>query len=860
MKKIYYIIFLSLFFISCGFNNPGILNDGPASAEKYFSAFTIESSCNIDANPVITADFDASINDGAKTITATLPATTDLSAITPTFKFKGFTVTSGDEVQYSGKTIADFTSARTYTIEAGDGSTADYQVYLYLVDNSTPYKPQALNVNITGTAAELNILYGNYNYLDLNGDAESGTTYQWYVSDSAAGTFTPISGANSVNYALTSAETGKYLLFEVIPKTTSAPTEGDAARSAVIGPIAEDTYYSGTDTLTGDTLKDRLHLIIEGHTVFTYDEVWDLLKYSDEDPANTDNVICLYTGWSLAKSEAGGDGDQWNREHVWAKSHGDFDTEDGPGTDVHHLRPTDVSVNAARSNYDFDEAAEASAYLTDKLPTLNKLETRGTYKIWEPRPEVRGDIARMMFYMATRYEADGEFTDGSGFTRNVDLEMSESDNTGTDPAIGKLSTLLKWHILDPVDDWERRRNSRVFEYQKNRNPFIDHPEFVEKIWGAASGITAVNVIAVTADNSNQVTVTFDRAILSAEANDAASYSISGLTITAAELQSSRMDIVITTSTQGDGVGYTLTMSGLKDYAGNVIAAPENSQTFSGFLVDRPVIVSASSDSATTVLVTFDEEVNETNAENIANYSIGGLAVSAAVLQSGNKTVQLTTGTQTVSTSYTLTVSNVTGLTGDAIISGTTKTFAGYLSGATDLFFSEYIEGGSTSKAVEIFNGTGSGIDLSIYSIKLGFNGAVWSSTVTLTGFLNNGETYVLYYSSSTSTGYNEAMAAIADSNKQTTSSFTYNGDDAIGLFKNDIQIDAVGIQGIDPGSGWSVAGTSSATANHTLIRNGDVLSPTTDWTTSAGTNTTNSEWTVMSQDDFTNIGVHTFTP
>ncbi|WP_281658724.1 endonuclease [Halobacillus sp. Cin3] len=223
-------------------------------------------------------------------------------------------------------------------------------------------------------------------------------------------------------------------------------------------------YYSSADGLMGDALKQELHNVIDDHTELTYSDVWDALRHTDEDPNNTGNVLLLYTGNSISKYENGGYVDEWNREHVWAKSHGDFGTRMGAGTDIHHLRPTDVSVNSARSNLDFDNGGSAYADAPDTYSDSDS---------WEPRDEVKGDVARMIFYMAVRYEGDqGE----------LDLEIA--DYTGTSgPYLGKLSTLKQWHESDPVDSFERNRNEIIFsDYQGNRNPFIDHPEYVEQIW------------------------------------------------------------------------------------------------------------------------------------------------------------------------------------------------------------------------------------------------------------------------------------------------------------------------------------------------------------------------------------------
>lgn len=229
-------------------------------------------------------------------------------------------------------------------------------------------------------------------------------------------------------------------------------------------PTDPGSYYDGTAGLTGSALKSKLHDIISNNTVLSYDQVWDGIKDVDEDPQNTNNVVLLYKGTSSPKSNNGGGVDNWNREHVWAKSHGDFGTSNGPGTDLHHLRPTDVTVNSDRGNLDFDNGGSEN----DEAP--------GNYTdsdSWEPRDEVKGDVARMIFYMAVRYEAGDR----------VDLEVNDQVNNGSNPYMGRLSVLKQWSQQDPPDAFEQRRNERIFDnWQGNRNPFIDHPEWVESIW------------------------------------------------------------------------------------------------------------------------------------------------------------------------------------------------------------------------------------------------------------------------------------------------------------------------------------------------------------------------------------------
>ncbi|MGV4965845.1 endonuclease [Priestia aryabhattai] len=260
-----------------------------------------------------------------------------------------------------------------------------------------------------------------------------------------------------------------YFSHSGIKSVTSISTETggtDPAPDPTEPTVPVEDYYRTAAEKTGNSLKTELHNIIDHHTELSYSAVWEALKKTDEDPANANNVILLYTGRSQAKGTKGGGVDDWNREHVWAKSHGDFGTAMGPGTDLHHLRPTDVSVNGTRGNLDFDNGGTEHS------------EALGNYfdsDSWEPRDEVKGDVARMLFYMAVRYEGD--------VSDEPDLELNNTVNNGTAPYHGKLSVLLQWNAQDPVDDRERRRNDIIYsDYQHNRNPFIDHPEWVNEIW------------------------------------------------------------------------------------------------------------------------------------------------------------------------------------------------------------------------------------------------------------------------------------------------------------------------------------------------------------------------------------------
>ncbi|MEI4768719.1 endonuclease [Psychrobacillus sp. FJAT-51614] len=224
-----------------------------------------------------------------------------------------------------------------------------------------------------------------------------------------------------------------------------------------------DIYYKDAFGKEGLSLKAALHEIIDDHTQLSYDKAWEALRETDEDPQNPNNVILFYSGISRSKNSNGGNVGQWNREHTWAQSHGGFGTSMGPGTDIHHLRPTDVQVNSSRGNLDFDIGGSPVSGCNGCYKDSNS---------FEPPDRVKGDVARILFYMATRYEQGDK----------VDLELNDKVDNGSVPFHGKLSVLLEWNESDPVDEFERNRNKVIQKWQGNRNPFIDHPEWANLIW------------------------------------------------------------------------------------------------------------------------------------------------------------------------------------------------------------------------------------------------------------------------------------------------------------------------------------------------------------------------------------------
>ena len=260
-------------------------------------------------------------------------------------------------------------------------------------------------------------------------------------------------------------------------------------------------YYSSCENKGGRTLLSALHSKVGPHTVVSYDGLWDLFKTSDVKPNGKIWDMYSTKEWPIGSQHCGDYkkvGDCYNREHSFPKSW--FNDAKPMYSDAFHLYPTDGKVNGQRSNYPYGECAngtyEASA---NGVQALGK---RGTSTfpgysgiVFEPDDEYKGDFARSYFYMATAYN-DRISTWSS--------DMLAGNNF---PAFRPwaIQLLLKWHRNDPVSDKERKRNDAVYARQKNRNPYIDHPEMVEYIWGDKASQTWTS----TAASGPQITLPVD---------------------------------------------------------------------------------------------------------------------------------------------------------------------------------------------------------------------------------------------------------------------------------------------------------------------------------------------------------------
>ena len=246
-------------------------------------------------------------------------------------------------------------------------------------------------------------------------------------------------------------------------------------------------YYENAEGLSGYDLKTALHNIIDDHTAQSYTQLWTDMQFTDNDLyyENDNTVLDMYSEmpntsdtfnfqWDYNKCGTYDlEGDCYNREHSFPQSW--FSKASPMHTDLFHIYPTDGKVNSQRSNFPFGEVAEPSWISENgsKLGPSSFPEYAGV--VFEPIDEFKGDFARTYFYMATRYE---DVINGEGWN-SVVLDGSK-DKVYVD---WYLDMILKWHLEDPVSLKEKDRNNAVYNIQGNRNPFIDHPEYVKIIWG-----------------------------------------------------------------------------------------------------------------------------------------------------------------------------------------------------------------------------------------------------------------------------------------------------------------------------------------------------------------------------------------
>ena len=510
--------------------------------------------------------------------------------------------------------------------------------------------------------------------------------------------------------------------------------------------------YYDTATGSGYTLKTQLYNIINNQNDQGYNAMDNFFLSNDLDQyyENDNTILDIYSehpsgadpyNFTPQTDECGnytGEGDCYSKEHVIPKSV--FNEANPMDGDAHNLLPVDGRVNGFRGSFPMgrvdDNNLETQSGISNPTQNGSKLGDNlnsgysagysGT--VFEPIDEFKGDIARIYFYFATRYQ--NQINNWSAFAM-----FNGSSDQVFETAF--LNILLEWHSIDPVSPKEIDRNNAIYNHQGNRNPFVDDPSYVTAIWNPQQ------------DNENP----------SAPTN------------------------LVTSNPTATSVDL------------NWNAATDN------------IAVSS-----------YDIYVN-------SNYDSSTSATSATVTALSPETNYCFTVIAKDASNNSSTASN--------------EDCANTLSGSTntvDLFFSEYMEGSGTNKALEIANFTGATVNLSEYSIKLSSNGnSAWTNTYNFpsNASIPNEEVYVV------ANGGTSVCTNVLDNLNNAITGF--NGNDALGLFKNDVLIDILGTLG----------DATVYAENITLVRNATITNGSTVYNAN--------EWTSYPQNTCTNLGSHTQT-
>lgn len=247
---------------------------------------------------------------------------------------------------------------------------------------------------------------------------------------------------------------------------------------------APSGYYDPANDLNGQPLRIALFNIIKGHSVQSYNSLWTAFETTDK--KTNGKVWDIYSDvpggtppyeYTFGNDQCGSysnEGDCYNREHSWPKSY--FNDQPPMNSDLFHIYPTDGEVNGKRDNDPYGVVDTTVSFWESENGSRSGTNTYPGYSgtVFEPLDSFKGDLARTYFYMSTRYYSQDGGWQNWAMANGADLKQWAAD------------MLLQWHHMDPVSPKEIARNNAIYTLQQNRNPFIDHPEYADCIWGSAT--------------------------------------------------------------------------------------------------------------------------------------------------------------------------------------------------------------------------------------------------------------------------------------------------------------------------------------------------------------------------------------
>jgi endonuclease I/chitodextrinase len=632
--------------------------------------------------------------------------------------------------------------------------------------------------------------------------------------------------------------------------------------------FSQESYYQDVDkSLFGNALKDALtSKVITTHTntleyTSSGPDVWDATRATDENPANTSEVVLFY-GWEAGNDQditndsyrnknlqdnGSGEDFVWNREHIFPKSLANpiLDTDDpGPSTDAHHLRAADRGRNSARNNRKYGRGTGNSNYSnTDFHEGLDGPNTAA----WYPGDQWKGDAARMIMYMYVRYGSICLPTAvGVGSPEFTEDEM--------------IDLFLQWNAEDPVSTIEIARNTYHENTsnnaaQGNRNPFIDNPYLATRIWGGDSAEDRWDFYKktdteapTTPTNVTLTDITFNSINISWSASSD-NIGVTGYNIYVDDVLTAQTSSAITNtniSNLSTNTDYTFAI-----IAKDLINNRSDSAVISGATLEDtqapsiPINLSVSNATDSSFEVSWQAA---TDNNVVTGYEIYVDNILTATTETNTYTAiglntETTYGVEIVAYDADNNKSNRS-----ASINGTTT--AGTSNGITELFISEYAEpqDDGNNKAIEIVNLTASTVNLSEYSIqKFSSSGWVWKDDYPLgNADIVPGDVFVIVHADTNNSELLDAADMLGPPNIDTSpygygSPLNFNGDDPIGLYKNGELIDVIG----------DISSRSKHIEDVTYRRKGAISVPNTTFTAS--------EWDILDANTFDGIGSHTST-
>ena len=609
--------------------------------------------------------------------------------------------------------------------------------------------------------------------------------------------------------------------------------------------LAQESYYDDVNlNLTGISLKEALATkIITTHTNnLSYTPgIWNAVMVTDMNPIDNSEVLLIYGFEDGSDSNSTNDRERnindnctsnscvglWNREHVYPTSLAtpdlDQDGTNGPPyADAHNLRPCDSQRNSSRGNKKFIAGSGNSG---------------ATGTGWYPGDEWKGDVARIIMYMYLRYD-ERTLPSNVGFGSNSDTPDDMID------------LFLQWNADDPVSTIEKQRNpyhenTSNSDAQGNRNPFIDNPRLATRIWGGPEAEDIWGIYSNTDTEApsvpsgltvtNTTTYSIDLSWTASTDNiGVSSYDV----YVDGNLEASTSNINYTITGLSSNITYDLTVSA-RDIADNVspqsapltVVTQEDTEAPS---VPMNIVISDETD--VSFKITWDPSTDNTE---VIHYNIYIDNIFYDMINISSYTVY----DLTASTTYSVTLEAVDGLnnTSAQSVPVNATTTDGNSNTTMELLISEYVEGSSNNKAIEIANLITSPVELDGYNLRRDSNGGgEWSERFDLTGTINVGDVIVIINANANSQILLD-QADIVVANNQSTNygePLNFNGNDPVGLFKDDVLIDIVGEFG---------GGSSNFAKDKTLRRKSTVVEPNINFDL-------NNEWEIFPMDTFDDIG------